>query len=52
MTKQFFEDAFSASLEDQLEFDAELKQAATSTDDFGEGVQAFPDKRLPDLHGR
>ena len=45
MTKQLFEHAYTASLEEQLELEAELQQAATQTEDFGEGVQAFLEKR-------
>jgi len=52
MTKQLFEHAFSASLEDQLELEAALQQAATETEDFTEGVQAFLEKRLPNFRGR
>jgi 2-(1,2-epoxy-1,2-dihydrophenyl)acetyl-CoA isomerase len=52
MTKQLFEHAFDASLEDQLELEAEFQQAATQTEDFAEGVQAFVDKRPSDFRGR
>jgi 2-(1,2-epoxy-1,2-dihydrophenyl)acetyl-CoA isomerase len=52
MTKQLFEHAYDASLDEQLELEAALQQAATQTEDFGEGVQAFLEKRLADFKGR
>ena len=51
MTKQLFEHAHAASLEEQLALEAELQQVAVGSADFAEGVSAFLEKRPPSFTG-
>ena len=51
MTKQLFEHAHDASLEQQLALEAKLQIVATKSTDFAEGVQAFLEKRAPRFTG-
>jgi len=51
MTKRLIGHALHATLEQQLEREAELQTAATQTEDFKEGVAAFLEKRPPEFRG-
>jgi 2-(1,2-epoxy-1,2-dihydrophenyl)acetyl-CoA isomerase len=51
MTKRLVDHAWDASLDEQLEREAQLQSAATQTEDFREGVNAFLEKREPKFHG-
>jgi 2-(1,2-epoxy-1,2-dihydrophenyl)acetyl-CoA isomerase len=52
MTKRLLDRALSSSLEAQLEWESQLQAAATRSEDFSEGVQAFLEKREPTFKGR
>src|SRR3954468_18579886 len=52
MTKRLFDHAANATLEEQLEHEAQLQAAAAETEDFREGVAAFLEKRTPNFSGR
>jgi 2-(1,2-epoxy-1,2-dihydrophenyl)acetyl-CoA isomerase len=52
MTKWLLDRAAASTLDEQLEWEAQLQAVATQTEDFGAGVAAFLAKRTPQFKGR
>jgi 2-(1,2-epoxy-1,2-dihydrophenyl)acetyl-CoA isomerase len=52
MTKRLFDHADTATLEEQLEHEAQLQAVAAGSEDFREGVAAFLERRAPEFRGR
>jgi 2-(1,2-epoxy-1,2-dihydrophenyl)acetyl-CoA isomerase len=52
MTKRLLDRAGGSTLDEQLAREAQLQAAATQSEDFAEGVQAFLEKREPSFKGR
>jgi len=52
LTKKLMRESFSRTLPDQLALERDFQDAASRTEDFREGVDAFLNKRIADFKGR
>lgn len=52
LTKKLMRESFSRTLQDQLSLERDFQAAASHTDDFREGVDAFLNKREASFQGR
>src|SRR3954452_22201338 len=52
MTKRLLDRAGGSTLDEQLEWEGQLQAGPPQSEDFGEGVQVFLEKRKPSLKGR
>ena len=52
LTKQAYNASLTNSLKQQLDLENELQRAASSTEDYQEGVAAFVEKRKPNFKGK
>ncbi|NDJ86418.1 MAG: 2-(1,2-epoxy-1,2-dihydrophenyl)acetyl-CoA isomerase [Chloroflexi bacterium] len=52
LTKRMLNASWDSTLEEMLDMEAQLQEAASRTEDYQEGLQAFLEKRPPQFKGR